>query len=101
MKKVSIIIPVYNTERYLERCLTSLFEQTYQNLQIIVVDDGSTGNVKDIVDSYQKLGKKIELIVHECNKGLFRARISGALRANGDYIAFLDSDDYVGIDYYR
>lgn len=101
MKKVSIIIPVYNTERYLERCLTSLFEQTYQNLQIIVVDDGSTGNVKDIVDSYQKSGKKIELIVHECNKGLFRARISGALRANGDYIAFLDSDDYVGIDYYR
>lgn len=98
---VSVIIPVYNTEQYLERCLNSLLSQTYRNLQIIIVNDASPGNAKEIIERYQDIDDRIIYTEHIQNMGLFKARITGSLLATGDYISFVDSDDYIGIDFYR
>lgn len=98
---ISIVIPVYNTEKYLEKCLTSIVKQTYRCLEIIVVNDASPGNVKDIVDKFSKLDKRFKYVEHKKNKGLFHARVTGSELATGDYIAFVDSDDHVSVDYYR
>lgn len=100
-KKLSIIVPVYNAEKYLKKCLNRLLEQTYKNIEIIIVNDCSQGNCEQIVNKYEKKDNRIKYIKHEKNKGLFQARITGASIATGDYITFLDSDDYVSIDYYR
>ncbi len=100
-KLISIVIPVYNTEIYLERCLQSLINQTYRNLQIIVVNDASPGNVNEIMEHYQTIDNRIVYIEHKKNIGVFKARISGLQAANGEYISFVDSDDYIGTDYYR
>lgn len=100
-KKLSIIVPVYNAEKYMEKCLNRLLEQTYKNIEIIIVNDCSQGNCEEIAERYQKLDSRIKYIKHEENKGLFQARITGSSIATGDYISFLDSDDYVSIDYYR
>ena len=100
-KKLSIVVPVYGTEKYLEKCLDSLVRQTYHNLEIVVVDDASPGNVKDIVHCYQTKYKNIKLISHKINRGLFLARCTGMANATGDFFAFLDSDDYVPLDFYR
>lgn len=100
-KKLSIIIPNYNNEKYLKRSLDCLIEQTYANVEIIVVNDGSKGNSDEIVEAYQKKDKRIKYVKHEVNKGLFQARLTGAGEATGDYIAFLDADDYTSVDFYR
>lgn len=99
--KLSIIIPVYNTSHFLKKCLDSVINQTYKNLEIIVVNDCSTDNSMSIIEEYLKKDKRTKVVTHEKNKGLFQARLSGAKVATGDYIAFLDSDDYVSIDFYR
>ena len=99
--KLSIIIPVYNTEQYLEKCLNSVLRQTYKDLEIILVNDCSTDNSMNIIGKYIKKDNRIKVISHEKNKGLFQARLTGAQIATGDYIAFLDSDDYISIDFYR
>lgn len=99
--KLSIIIPVYNTEKYLRKCLDSVLKQTYTNLEIILVNDGSTDNSKKIINEYCNKEKRVKYVENKKNLGLFRARIEGAKTATGDFIAFLDSDDYVTIDYYR
>ena len=98
---LSVVVPVYGTESLLPRCLDSILECTYDNLQVIVVDDKSPGNVAEIVQSYQERDKRINLIRHEVNKGLYLARMTGAAQATGEYIAFLDSDDHVSVDLYR
>lgn len=100
-KKVSIIIPCYNTEKYVNRCIDSIINQTYKNLEIIIVNDCSPGKMKEILEKYKRKDKRIKVINHPNNKGLFQARLSGAKIATGDYIAFLDSDDYVDSDFYR
>ncbi|MBY0011671.1 glycosyltransferase [Paenibacillus typhae] len=100
-KLISVVVPVYNTEEYLERCLNSLLEQTYPHLQIIVVNDASTGDADTIIKNYQAIDGRILYVKHENNLGLFSARVSGSLVATGEYIAFVDSDDYLGIDFYR
>ena len=100
-KKVSIIIPVYNTERYFDRCICSVLKQSHQNLEIIVVNDGSPGQISDMMMKYQQQDSRIRYIAHERNMGLFRARVTGMSAATGDYIAFLDSDDYVSFDFYQ
>lgn len=100
-KKLSIIVPVYNAEKYMEKCLDRLLEQSYKNIEIIIVNDCSQGNCEEIAEKYQKLDNRVKYIKHEKNKGLFQARITGASIATGEYISFLDSDDYVSIDYYR
>ena len=95
MKKVSIIVPVYNVEKYLAKCLDSLVNQTLQDVEIIVVDDGSKDNSKQIIDEFQtKYPDKIKSFVKK-NGGLSDARNFGLDRANGEYIGFVDSDDYV------
>ena len=100
-KKISIIVPVYNAEKYLEKCLDCLINQTYKNIEIIIVNDCSLGNCKEIYENYKKKDSRIKYIEHDVNKGLFQARITGVNNSTGDYIAFLDSDDYVTVDYYR
>ena len=100
-KKLSIIIPVYNTEKLLKRCLDRLLEQTYKNIEIIVVNDASTDNSKTIIKDYQKKDNRIIYLEHTENKGLFCTRIDGFKKSTGEYVAFLDSDDYVSIDFYR
>jgi len=95
MKKVSIIVPVYNVEKYLAKCLDSLVNQTLEDVEIIVVDDGSKDNSKQIIDEFQtKYPDKIKSFVKE-NGGLSDARNFGLDRASGDYIGFVDSDDYI------
>lgn len=93
--KVSIIVPVYNVENYLAKCLDSLINQTHQNVEILVVNDGSKDNSEQIIQNYaQKYPEKIKPFIKE-NGGLSDARNFGIDRATGDYLGFVDSDDYV------
>lgn len=94
MDKVSVIIPVYNIEKYLSRCLDSIVSQTYQNLEIICVNDGSTDNSLNILEQYQKLDNRVIIITTE-NFGQGAARNKGIEVATGKYIMFSDSDDFM------
>lgn len=100
-KKVSIIVPVYNAEDFLNKCLDLLTTQSYKNLEVIVVNDASPKNCKEIVQEYMKKDARVKYVEHEKNKGLFQARLTGFQKATGDYIAFVDADDYMPRDYYR
>lgn len=97
---ISVIIPVYNVERYLKKCIDSVRMQTYQNLQIVLIDDGSTDKSPEICDEYAKEDNRI-LVIHKKNGGLSSARNKGLQVATGDYITFLDSDDYVSSTVYE
>lgn len=90
---VSVIVPVYNVEAYIEDCLTSIVDQTYQQLEIILVDDGSTDNSNEKIQPYLS-DKRVQLIT-QTNKGLSGARNTGLEAATGKYILFVDSDDYI------
>lgn len=100
---ISVITTVYNTEKYVERCFDSIMEQTYPNIEFIVVNNGSGGNIEEIVEQYQKAYPKriIRIKSFEENQGVYHARVAGADLATGKYIAFIDSDDRVSVDYYR
>lgn len=91
---ISIIVPIYNVEKYLSRCIDSILKQTFSNLEIILVNDGSTDNSKLIVCGYAKRDKRI-ISVNKENGGLSDARNTGITMANGDYLIFVDSDDYI------
>ena len=97
---ISIIIPVYNVEKYLEKCIQSILKQTYKNIQIILVDDGSTDNSGKICDEFKNKDNRI-IVIHKKNGGLSEARNVGIENATGKYIAFVDSDDYVLKDMYE
>ena len=99
-EKISVIIPVYNVEKYLKRCLDSVINQTYKNLEIILVDDGSTDSSGRICDEYAKKDKRI-IIIHKENGGLSDARNKGLDICTGDYISFIDSDDWIEINYFE
>ncbi len=92
--KVSIIVPIYNTEKYLKRCLDSIIDQTYQNLEIILVNDGSTDNSEKIAKEFAKKDHRIKLI-SQPNSGQSSARNTGIKKATGEYIGFVDSDDKI------
>lgn len=92
MKKISVIVPVYNVEKYLEECIDSILNQTYTNLEIILVDDGSKDNSGLICDKYADKDNRIK-VIHKSNGGLSSARNAGLDSATGDYIMFCDSDD--------
>ena len=92
-KSISIIVPVYNTSAYLEKCIDSLLNQTYRNLEIILVNDGSTDNSGEICHRYAHIDPRV-IVLYEENAGLSAARNLGLSVAKGDYIAFVDSDDY-------
>ncbi len=98
--KVSIIVPVYNVEKYAEQCFDSLLAQTLQDIEIILVDDGSTDSSGEICDKYAQKDDRVK-VIHQDNKGLGLSRNSGMAIARGDYIGFVDSDDYVSEDMYR
>lgn len=92
MKKVSIIVPIYNAEEYIRRCIDSLINQTYKNIEIILLNDGSTDSTDKIIKSYKD--KRINYIKKE-NTGIGNTRNLGILKSTGDYIMFIDSDDYM------
>lgn len=94
---VSIIVPIYNVEKYLKRCVISLINQTYKNIEIILVDDGSTDNSRLMCDELKELDKRIR-VIHKKNGGLSDARNVGINNAKGKYYSFIDSDDYITID---
>ena len=98
MPLVSIIVPVYNTEKYLPRCLDSLVNQTFRDIEIIIVNDCSQGNCNEIAEEYLKKDNRIKYIEHNENKGTLIARKTGSIAAEGDYITYLDSDDELDIN---
>lgn len=95
---ISVIIPVYNVASYLPRCLDSVCNQTYKNLEIILVDDGSTDNSAEICKDYASKDNRIT-VIHQKNAGLSAARNSGMERMQGEFFTFIDSDDWVAPDY--
>lgn len=98
--KVSIIIPVYNTEKYLFKCLMSLIQQTLKEIEIIIVNDGSTDNSASIISRFEKEDCRIKVITQE-NKLQGAARNNGTKIATGEYIGFVDSDDWIDLDYFE
>lgn len=100
-KLLSIIIPMYGVEKYIKNCLDSISKQTYKNLEIICVDDGSRDKSAKIAEEYSKKDNRFCVIHNPSNMGLFRARVEGMKVAHGDYVAFVDADDSVSIDWFR
>lgn len=100
MEKISVIVPIYNTKNELDRCLSSICHQTYQNLEIICVDDGSTDGSEVILDRFADQDNRI-LAIHQSNAGESNARNTGLRKATGDYIAFCDCDDWIENDMYQ
>lgn len=96
-KLISVIVPIYNVEKYLTKCIESIINQTYENLEIILVDDGSPDNCPIICDEYAKRDSRVK-VIHKKNGGLSDARNAGLDIATGEYIMFIDSDDFVEID---
>lgn len=94
---VTVVVPIYNVEKYLDRCLTSIVGQTYQNLEILLIDDGSTDGCPQLCDAYAARDTRIR-VIHKQNQGLGMARNTGLDAATGDYICFFDSDDFVEPD---
>lgn len=98
--KVSIIVPVYNVELYLDRCVESIINQTYKNLEIILVNDGSTDNSGILCEAWKERDERI-IVIHKKNAGLSSARNVGIECATGDYYGFVDSDDYIDLNMYE
>ena len=100
MNKISVIVPIYNVEQYVERCLNSIIENTYKNLEIICINDGSTDNSLKILEKIAENEQRIK-IIDKINGGVSSARNIGLDVATGDYIAFVDSDDWVHNRYFE
>ena len=99
-KKVSIIVPVYNVATYLQECVDSIIHQTYTNLEIILVDDGSTDNSGEICDEYAKADSRVK-VIHQKNGGAGKAKNTALDVVTGEYVAFLDGDDCFGLNYIK
>ncbi len=97
---ISIIVPIYNTERYIRKCVNSIQNQTYKNLEIILVNDGSKDNSKNIMNQLAKEDSRIK-VIHKQNAGVTAARLDGIKKASGEYIGFVDSDDVIEKDMYE
>ena len=100
-RTVTVIIPVYKTEKYLDRCLQSILGQSYPHLDIVIINDASPGNASELLEKYQKKDRRIRIVEHKRNRGLVYTRYHGVSLSRGDYIAFVDSDDYISYDYIR
>ena len=98
--RISVIVPVYKVEAYLDRCVQSIVDQTYRNLEIILVDDGSPDNCGSMCDAWAQKDGRIR-VIHKENGGLSDARNAGMAVASGEYIGFIDSDDYIAPEMYR
>lgn len=97
---ISVIVPVYNVEKYLDRCIRSIVNQTYKNLEIILIDDGSPDNSPQMCDEWAEKDSRIK-VIHKQNGGVSSARNAGINAASGDYIGFVDGDDYIDPDMYE
>lgn len=97
---ISVIIPVYNVEQYLDRCVQSVLNQTYRNLEILLVDDGSPDRCPQMCDEYARQDSRVK-VIHKENGGLSSARNAGLEIVTGNYIGFVDSDDYIASDMLR
>lgn len=97
---ISVIIPVFNVEKYLKRCLDSVVNQTYKNLEIILVDDGSQDGSGEICDKYSQVDPRI-VVFHTSNFGQSAARNTGLKNVMGDYVGFIDADDFISADYFE
>ena len=95
--KISIIVPIYNAEKYLARCIESILRQTYSDLEIILVDDGSVDDSADICDTFAFQDERI-LVFHQANGGVSVARNLGLKKATGDFVMFVDADDCIEPD---
>ena len=100
MIPISVIIPVYNVEKYLKRCLDSVINQTFRDLEIICVNDGSTDGSSEILEEYKSKDERI-IIINKVNGGLSSARNAGMKVARGEYIGFVDSDDWIDLDFFE
>lgn len=100
MKKISIIVPIYNAEKTLRKCINSIINQTYNNLEIILVNDGSNDKSKEICEEFELLDKRI-IVINKKNGGQSSARNLGLEKSTGDFIAFVDSDDWIDKDIYK
>ena len=96
--KVSVIVPIYNVEKYIAECIESIIKQDYRNLEIILVDDGSPDKSGEICDFYKNKDERI-IVIHKKNAGVSAARNSGLDAATGDFVCFVDGDDYLEEDY--
>ena len=96
--KVTMVIPVYNSEKYVGRCLKSVLEQTYKDVSILVINDGSTDNSQQIIDEYAKKYKNI-ISIEQKNMGVAKTRNKAIQMTNTEYIMFMDNDDYIDKDY--
>lgn len=99
-EKISVIIPAYNVKPYIKKCVKSVINQSYKNLEIIIIDDGSTDGTSILCDELKKIDNRI-IVLHQQNKGLSEARNAGLNIATGEWIAFLDSDDWVDAQMYE
>ena len=97
---MSVIVPIYNVEQYLRECIDSILKNTYRNLEVILVDDGSPDHCREICDEYAEKDSRV-IVIHQENKGLVRARNAGLEIATGEYISFIDSDDAVSPIFYE
>ena len=97
---ISVIVPVYKTEEYLERCVNSILNQTYKEIELILVDDGSPDKCPEICDTFAQRDDRVK-VIHKSNGGVSTARNAGLEIARGDYISFVDSDDYIELDMYE
>ena len=95
--KISVVLPIYNVEKYLNRCLKSVVNQTYKNIEIILVDDGSTDQCPELCEEWSRKDKRIK-VIHKENAGLGMARNTGIENATGKYICFFDSDDFISLN---
>lgn len=100
MAVISVIVPVYKVEKFLDRCINSIIQQTFTNLEIILVDDGSPDRSGEICDEWKMKDKRIR-VIHKENGGLSDARNKGLDVATGDYVAFIDSDDWIDPDMFQ
>lgn len=91
---ITVIVPIYNTSKYLDKCINSIIKQTYENIDIILINDGSNDNSQEICEKYQKKDKRIRLI-NQKNKGVSKARNKGLELSKGKYISFIDADDFI------
>ena len=99
MPKLSVIVPVYNTEKYLRECIDSILAQTFTDFELILVDDGSTDGSGIICDEYADKDPRVQ-VIHQQNGGATVARRSGVRIARGEYVTFVDSDDWIDSDFY-
>ena len=100
MYMISVIVPVYNTEKFLNKCIESILNQTYKDIQIVLVDDGSTDGSGEICDSYSLKDDRVD-VIHKKNGGLVSARKAGLMASKGQYVGFVDSDDWIEPDMYE